>query len=114
MAYPARSARAQSQTRDSTIAHFSRDLAALQSLVDSLAYYHRTGGMAERSQAYLSRRESDGIMERLVAAAAVYAEKWKDDPYVTIEGFDVEMGLDPSLSVHFRFKEVPGQHPATR
>lgn len=94
MARPTHEAGAQTgQSRDSTIALFSRDLAKLQSLTDSLAYYTYSRSAAmERAHAEMST-DLNGLIDRAIAAAAELAARWKNDPYVGVEGFEVEMGL---------------------
>lgn len=59
----------------------------------------------------LALRDWEAVIGRLVNMAAAYAAKWKDDPYVAIDEFQVTMGVPPSLTVNFRFKEPPGKPP---
>ena len=99
-------------SRDAALIAFSHDLATLQELVDSLAglMYMRPPPASVDVQPMMIP-DWEYWVHRLVSAAGRIAAKWKDDPYVTVDGFQVNLALPPSLTVGFRFKE-PVPQPA--
>jgi uncharacterized protein YgiM (DUF1202 family) len=42
--------------------------------------------------------------QRIIDGAALVRDKWKDNPYVFVKGFSVQMGVPPSFSLGFEFK----------
>jgi hypothetical protein len=110
-ASPIRESSGQGTPRDSALAAFSRDLAKLQSTIDSLGApaYALSSPSITREYPRLTLREWDGIIERLISMAATFAAKWKDDPYVVIEGFQLTMAVSPALALRFHFREPAGR-----
>ncbi|MFN2636347.1 MAG: hypothetical protein ABR585_04945 [Gemmatimonadaceae bacterium] len=68
--------------------------------------------LMERAHGISVMPDFDAIVDRLIGTAAALAEKWKNNPYVGVEGFELEVAFPPSLKVQFRFKEGPSRPPA--
>jgi hypothetical protein len=77
------------------IASFSRDVEKLQS------------HFATTTEAYsqLSVTDRKTFWENVMHEAKVLREKWRDNPYIEIEGFTVSLSWLPSIDVRFAFKD---------
>jgi hypothetical protein len=47
----------------------------------------------------------DEQVARLLKQAADLKAKWDKNPYVSVKGFSLDVGLDPSITIEFEFKE---------
>lgn len=82
------------------IASFSRDVEKLQS------------HFATTTEAYsqLSVADRETLWEKVMDEAKKLREKWRDNPYIEVEGFSVSLSWLPSIDVRFAFKdEMPRQ-----
>ena len=48
---------------------------------------------------------ADKLYEEILEKVNNFKEKYKNNPYVTVTGFSVNIGVPPSVSVSFEFKE---------
>lgn len=89
--------------REVATKQFAHDLAALQ------ASLHKNTTELRLEQGNLSQAQyasfTEDMLEQTVDGARLLVAKWKSNPYVEVEGFDIAIGLaGPELSVAFRLK----------
>jgi hypothetical protein len=47
----------------------------------------------------------DRLRDKLTAKAIALRNKYRNNPYILIKGFSIELGVSPSLSIDFEFKD---------
>ncbi|MGH9437302.1 MAG: SH3 domain-containing protein [Terriglobia bacterium] len=47
---------------------------------------------------------SDALFQKLTEMASKIRDEYKDNPYIRVTGFDVEIGVPPSVTINVQFK----------
>ncbi len=58
-----------------------------------------------QSNAAMSTSTSEALFRKLTDMASQMRDEYRNNPYISIKGFDVEIGLVPSISLNFEFKK---------
>lgn len=57
------------------------------------------------TQAATASYSSDALFQQLTEMATKIRDEYQNNPFIRISGFDVEIGLPPSVTVNFEFKQ---------